>query len=64
MSRREHIEALTGLADGVVIGSAFIDLVGARLNRRKEQRQYVNTWRCSPVVAGPDIRATAGYLAE
>ena len=41
MSRREHIEALTGVVDGVVIGSAFIDLLGKtepgeRANRLRE----------------------------
>ena len=43
MSRREHIEALTGVADGVVIGSAFIDLLGKteRGERAQKLREYV-----------------------
>jgi tryptophan synthase alpha subunit len=43
MSRREHIEALTGVADGVVIGSAFIDLLGKteRQERANKLREYV-----------------------
>lgn len=27
ISRREHVEALTGVADGVVVGSAFMDVI-------------------------------------
>ncbi len=43
MSRREHIEALTGVVDGVVIGSAFIDLLGKteRQERAQRLREYV-----------------------
>jgi tryptophan synthase alpha chain len=43
MSRREHVEALTGIADGVVVGSAFIDLLGKteRQERAKAVREYV-----------------------
>jgi tryptophan synthase alpha chain len=43
MSRREHIEALTGVADGVVIGSAFVDLLGKTEagERAKKLREYV-----------------------
>ncbi|HEY7268685.1 MAG TPA: tryptophan synthase subunit alpha [Dehalococcoidia bacterium] len=49
MSRREHIEALTGVVDGVVIGSAFIDLLGKPAaagktepgERAKRLREYV-----------------------
>jgi tryptophan synthase alpha subunit len=43
MSRREHIEALTGVADGVVIGSAFIDLLGRAEagERARKLREYV-----------------------
>jgi tryptophan synthase alpha chain len=43
MSRREHIEALTGVADGVVIGSAFVDLLGKTEagERAEKLREYV-----------------------
>jgi tryptophan synthase alpha subunit len=43
MSRREHIEALTGVADGVVIGSAFIGLLAKteRQERARAVREYV-----------------------
>jgi len=43
MSRREHIQALTGVVDGVVIGSAFIDLLGKteRQERARAVREYV-----------------------
>jgi tryptophan synthase alpha chain len=43
MSRREHIEALTGVVEGVVIGSAFIDLLGKteRQERTNAVREYV-----------------------
>ncbi len=37
MSRREHIEALTGVADGVVVGSAFMDLIGADATAGKSE---------------------------
>jgi tryptophan synthase alpha subunit len=29
MSRREHIDALAGVADGVVVGSAIMDVIAA-----------------------------------
>jgi tryptophan synthase alpha chain len=29
MSRRDHVEALTGVADGVVVGTAIVNLLGA-----------------------------------
>jgi tryptophan synthase alpha chain len=43
MSRREHIEALTGVADGVIIGSAFVDLLGKTESRERARavREYV-----------------------
>jgi tryptophan synthase alpha chain len=43
MSRREHIEALAGLADGVVVGSAFMDVIAANdpKERAKAVREYV-----------------------
>lgn len=43
MSRREHIEALTGVVEGVVVGSAFIDLLAKteRQERARAVREYV-----------------------
>lgn len=43
LSRPEHIEALTGVADGAVIGSAFIDLLAKTKpeERAKKTREYV-----------------------
>jgi tryptophan synthase alpha chain len=43
MSRREHIQALTGVADGVIIGSAFVDLLGKTESRERARavREYV-----------------------
>ena len=43
LSRREHIEALTGLADGVVVGSAIMNLIDASepRERAKAVRDYV-----------------------
>jgi tryptophan synthase alpha chain len=43
LSRREHIEALTGLADGVVVGSAIMNLIDASepQERAKAVREYV-----------------------
>jgi tryptophan synthase alpha chain len=43
MSRRQHIEALTGLADGVVVGSAFMDVIETSKpqERAKAVREYV-----------------------
>ncbi|HXH22665.1 MAG TPA: tryptophan synthase subunit alpha [Dehalococcoidia bacterium] len=43
ISRREHIEALTGVVDGVVIGSAFIDLLARTesKDRARAVREYV-----------------------
>ena len=43
MSRREHIEALAGVADGVVVGSAFMDVIARSKpqERAKAVREYV-----------------------
>jgi tryptophan synthase alpha chain len=43
LSRREHIEALTGLADGVVVGSALMDVIARseKQERAKAVREYV-----------------------
>jgi len=43
ISRREHVEALSNIADGVVVGSAFMDLIGKseRGERYKAVREYV-----------------------
>lgn len=43
LSRREQIAALTGVADGVVVGSAIVNLVGAtgRQERASVVREYV-----------------------
>jgi tryptophan synthase alpha chain len=43
LSRREHVEALTGLADGVVVASAIMDVVHASKaeERAKAVREYV-----------------------
>ena len=43
MSRREHIEALAGVADGVVVASAIMDLINASEpeERAKAVREYV-----------------------
>ena len=43
MSRRDHVEALTGVADGVVVGSAITDLIAttAPEERAKTVREYV-----------------------
>jgi tryptophan synthase alpha chain len=43
MSRREHIEALTGVADGIVVGTAIVSLLGAteRHERANAVREYV-----------------------
>jgi tryptophan synthase alpha subunit len=43
ISRREHIEALTGVADGAIIGSAFVDLLGKTESRERARavREYV-----------------------
>ncbi len=42
VSRREHVEALSSIADGVVVGSAFVDLVASteRHERAKVVREY------------------------
>jgi tryptophan synthase alpha chain len=47
ISRREHIEALTGVADGTVVGSAFMDVIGKNepANRARAVREYVETLR-------------------
>jgi tryptophan synthase alpha chain len=43
MSRREHIEALVGVADGVVVASAIMDLIAARPRQERVEavREYV-----------------------
>ena len=43
MSRREHVEALAGVADGVVVGSALMDVIGANKpqERANAVREYV-----------------------
>jgi tryptophan synthase alpha chain len=43
LSRREHIEALTGLADGVVVGSALMEAIARseKQERAKAVREYV-----------------------
>ena len=43
MSRRDHVEALTGIADGVVVASAIVDLVAATApeERAKTVREFV-----------------------
>ncbi|HLF76028.1 MAG TPA: tryptophan synthase subunit alpha, partial [Dehalococcoidia bacterium] len=43
MSRREHIEALSGVADGVVVGSAFMDVIARSgpQESAKAVREYV-----------------------
>jgi tryptophan synthase alpha chain len=43
MSRREHIDALTGVAEGVIIGSAFVDLLARTesTERARAVREYV-----------------------
>jgi tryptophan synthase alpha chain len=43
MSRREHVQALTGIADGVVVASAIMDLIAAAApeERAKTVREYV-----------------------
>jgi tryptophan synthase alpha chain len=43
MSRREHVEALAGVADGVVVGSAFMDVIAGSKpgERAKAVREYV-----------------------
>jgi tryptophan synthase alpha chain len=45
ISRREHIEALAGVADGAVIGSATMDLINSRApaERVSAVREYVET---------------------
>jgi tryptophan synthase alpha chain len=45
ISRREHIEALAGIADGAVIGSATMDLINSRApaERPGAVREYVET---------------------
>jgi tryptophan synthase alpha chain len=47
ISRREHIESLTGVADGTVVGSAFMDVIGkAEVSERpRVVREYVETLR-------------------
>jgi tryptophan synthase alpha chain len=43
MSRRDHVEALTGVADGIVVGTAIVSLLGAteRHERANAVREYV-----------------------
>jgi tryptophan synthase alpha chain len=43
ISRREHVESLVGVADGVVVGSAFMDVIAASKpgERAKAVREYV-----------------------
>src|SRR3972149_4916683 len=46
ISRREHVAALGGVADGVVVGSAIMDVIAASPSREgqeraKEVREYV-----------------------
>jgi tryptophan synthase alpha chain len=43
LSRREQIEALNGIADGAVVGSALVSLVGSapRQERARAVREYV-----------------------
>jgi tryptophan synthase alpha subunit len=43
LSRREHIEALTGVADGAVVGSAIMDVIAKSepQERAKAVREYV-----------------------
>ncbi|HLG11295.1 MAG TPA: tryptophan synthase subunit alpha [Dehalococcoidia bacterium] len=45
ISRREHITALAGVADGAVIGSATMDLINSRApaDRASAVREYVET---------------------
>ena len=45
MSRREHVQSLTGLADGVVVGSAFMDVISNSHPAERAQgvRHYVET---------------------
>src|SRR3972149_4021360 len=43
ISRREHVQSLAGLADGVVVGSALMNVVSAHAakERAKAVREYV-----------------------
>ena len=43
ISRREHVQSLAGLADGVVVGSALMDVISAHpaKERAKAVREYV-----------------------
>jgi len=43
ISRREHVQSLAGLADGVVVGSALMDVISAHAakERAKAVREYV-----------------------
>jgi tryptophan synthase alpha chain len=45
ISRREHILALTGVADGTVVGSAFMDVIGKSepADRARAVQEYVET---------------------
>jgi tryptophan synthase alpha subunit len=47
ISRREHIAALTGVADGTVVGSAFMDVISKHepTERARAVREYVETLR-------------------
>jgi tryptophan synthase alpha chain len=47
ISRREHIESLTGVADGTVVGSAFMDVINKNeaSDRPRAVREYVETLR-------------------
>ncbi len=42
LSRREHVEALTGITDGVIVGSAYMDLLAktSPAERAKAVREY------------------------
>ncbi len=52
ISRPGHVAALTGVADGVVVGSAIVDLIGGEsdpLRRREAVRRLVAALRRSTV---------------
>src|SRR5215212_8450156 len=47
ISRRQHILSLTGVADGTVVGSAFMDVIGKNepADRARAVQEYVETLR-------------------
>ena len=45
ISRPEHVAALNGVADGIVVGSAIVAIVGEERDIGADWKVFVHWWR-------------------